>query len=130
MSRDALKAALQSSNEELSNYSKLLARTVDLTTRTYNSSTADGTNASSLNAIVELLDHPFTTGKIRSTLTAMQKTLHKDASANLIAKRKAEDEALKALAPKTGAKTFTKKSTVTENEGQEITNPASVLGHT
>jgi hypothetical protein len=129
MSKSELKTNIFESVSALTEYGKLLTAVVTTTKLTLERET-DGTNASSMTAIQALLDHPFTTGKIRPLLNGMHKVLYKDAEANLKARRKEEDDALKARAPKS-LLPRTKdglRSPKELNQGEEVTDPEGILG--
>jgi hypothetical protein len=130
MSKETLKAEVTPAVEVLAQYAKLLSNVITTAKLTVERDT-DGSNAGSIDAVQELLDHPFTTGKIRPVLNGMHKVLYKDAEANLKARRKAEDDALKARAPKSLLPKNGKKAESAEpEEGLEITDPAAMLQHT
>jgi hypothetical protein len=131
MSKETLKADITPAVEVLAQYSKLLSAVITTSKLTIERDT-DGTNAGSMSAIQELLDHPYTTGKIRPILNGMHKVLYKDAEANLKARRKEEDDALKARAPKSLLPKNGKKTaeSAEADEGLEITDPAAMLEHT
>ncbi len=129
MSKETLKAELTPAVEVLAQYTKLLNAVITTSKLTVERET-DGTNAGSIDAIQEILDHPYTTGKIRPVLNGMHKVLYKDALANAQARRKAEDDALKARAPKSLLPKNTKAKMEVEDTSAEITDPASMLEHT
>lgn len=131
MSKETLKADITPAVEVLAQYSKLLSAVITTSKLTIERDT-DGTNSGSMSAIQELLDHPYTTGKIRPILNGMHKVLYKDAEANLKARRKEEDDALKARAPKSLLPKNGKKTaeSAEADEGLEITDPAAMLEHT
>ncbi len=129
MSKETLKSDIMPAVEVLAQYTKLLNAVITTAKLTVERDT-DGSNTGSMAAIQEILDHPYTTGNIRPVLNGMHKVLYKDAEANLKARRKAEDDALKARAPKSLLPKNTKAKVEVEDTSAEITDPASMLEHT
>src|ERR1035437_2315874 len=125
MSKETLKDTVAAPTEVVAQFAKKLNVLVEVLKRTYTQETADGTNGCAMDAITEMLEHEFTaTSKIRPVLNGLHKALYRDAVANLAAKRQAENDALKARAPKS---CLPKRKAP---ESNEIDNPAALLDMT